>query len=155
LMLAPILVGVVGLAGILWQWRRAERESIAVKLNLYVRDMNLAQRAWEQNDIERLHQLLADTQTWPKRDFEWYYWQRQTHQAIKTLRGHLDIVKSVAFSPDGQRILTGSNDKMAKVWEANSGQELLTLKGHRAQVNSVAYAPDGQRIVTGSGDHTA
>ena len=70
--------------------------------------MNLAQQAWDQNNIGRLRQLLEETQDSPYRGFEWYYWQRQTHLALKTLRGHLDAVTSVAFSPDGQRIVTGS-----------------------------------------------
>jgi WD40 repeat protein len=61
----------------------------------------------------------------------------------------------VAFSPDGQRIVTGSWDRTAKVWEAASGKELLTLQGHSATVCSVAFSPDGQRIVTASEDHTA
>ena len=70
--------------------------------------MNLAQQAWEQNNVGRLRQLLEETQDSPYRGFEWYYWQPQTHLALKTLRGHLEAVTSVAFSPDGQRIVTGS-----------------------------------------------
>jgi WD40 repeat protein len=61
----------------------------------------------------------------------------------------------VAFSPDGQRILTGSNDGTAKVWEAVRGRELLTLKGPGPPINSVSFSPDGQRIVSGSWDKTA
>ena len=61
----------------------------------------------------------------------------------------------MAFSPDGQRIVTGSSDTTAKVWEAASGKELLTLKGHSGAIHSVAFSPDGQRIVTGSEDGTA
>jgi hypothetical protein len=62
---------------------------------------------------------------------------------------------SVAFSPDGQRIVTGSWDSTAKVWEAAGGRELLTLNGHNGGVCSVAFSADGQRIVTGSDDNTA
>jgi WD40 repeat protein len=58
-------------------------------------------------------------------------------------------VYSIAYSPDGQRIVTGSDDYTAKVWDAKTGTELLTLKGHTNWVYSIAYSPDGQRIVTG------
>jgi len=73
-----------------------------------------------------------------------------------TLRGHGDgSVFSVAWSPDGQSILTGSDDMTAKVWDAQTGQELLTLQGHAHVINTLAWSPDGQRIVTGSADEIA
>jgi hypothetical protein len=62
---------------------------------------------------------------------------------------------SVSFSPDGQRILTGSRDQTARLWDAVSGRELLSLKGHRGWVITVAFSRDGQRIVTASSDGTA
>ena len=64
-------------------------------------------------------------------------------------------MNGVAFSPNGQRIVTASQDQTAKVWEAATGKELLTLKGHRGWISCVAFSPDGQRIVTGSHDQTA
>jgi WD40 repeat protein len=73
----------------------------------------------------------------------------------RTLRGHSRTVMSVAFSPDGKRIATGSIDKTAKIWDTESGKELLTLRGHSNTVESVAFSPDGKRIATGSGDATA
>ena len=44
-----------------------------------------------------------------------------------TLEGHIDFVNSVAFSPDGQRIASGSNDETIKIWDAASGLEVMTL----------------------------
>ena len=134
---------------------RADAQKAEASRLLYAANMNLAQQAWDQNNVRRVRQLLEETATDAERGFEWYYWQRQTHLEIKTFRGHSDSVYSVAFSPNGQRIVTGSLDDTAKVWEVASGQELFTLRGQGGGIWSVAFSPDGQRIVTGSGDHTA
>ena len=72
-----------------------------------------------------------------------------------TLTGHDSYVTSVAFSPDGQRIVSGSADKTVKIWDANSGEELQTLTGHDDDGWSVAFSPDGQRLVSGSADYSA
>jgi WD40 repeat protein len=71
-----------------------------------------------------------------------------------TLKGHTDEVRSVAFSPDGKRIVSGSIDKTVKVWDATTGKETLSLKGHTSWVSSAAFSPDGKRIVSGSHDGT-
>jgi WD40 repeat protein/serine/threonine protein kinase len=146
---------VVGIGISTWQAVVAQQARREGDHQLYAAKMNLAQQAWDQNNIGRLRQLLEDTQDSPYRGFEWYYWQPKTHLALKTFHGHLSGVKSVALSPDGRRIVTGSLDQTAKVWDAASGRELITLTGHRARICSVAFSPDGQRIVTGSSDGTA
>jgi WD40 repeat protein len=63
-------------------------------------------------------------------------------------------VWSVAFSPDGARIASGSADETIKLWDAASGRLLRTFEGHSNSVASVAFSPDGARIVSGSGDKT-
>jgi WD40 repeat protein/tRNA A-37 threonylcarbamoyl transferase component Bud32 len=135
--------------------QKAKASELAARQNLYTADMNLVQQAWEQNNAGQVRRLLEETATYPDLGFEWYYWQRQRHTELQTLRGHSGTVVSVAFSPDGRRIVTGSFDRTAKVWDASSGKELFTLRGHSAQVRWVAFSLDGRRIVTGSLDQTA
>lgn len=149
------VVGAAGLTGIVWQWRRAERQTLATQHHLYVANMNLVQHRWEQNHVSSVRALLEETATAPERGFEWYYWQRQMHLELKALRGHTGPLLTVAFSLDGQRIVTGSADHTTRVWDAASGKELLTLRGHGASVKSVAFSPDGRRILTGGWDGTA
>ncbi|ELS32234.1 MULTISPECIES: WD40 repeat domain-containing protein [Pseudanabaena] len=69
------------------------------------------------------------------------------------LEGHNKSVTSVAFSPDGKTIASGSNDKTIKLWNLE-GKELRTLIGHRNGVWSVAFSPDGKIIASGSSDYT-
>jgi WD40 repeat protein len=71
------------------------------------------------------------------------------------LTGHDGPVNSAAFSPDGTRIVTASDDHTARVWDSVTGKELATLTVHTGSVNSVAFSPNGMRIVTASADNTA
>lgn len=59
---------------------------------------------------------------------------------------------SVVFSPDGTRIMSGSEDKTVRIWDASNGACLQTLEGHSYSINSVVFSPDGTRIASGSLD---
>ena len=79
-------------------------------------------------------------------------------------------MRSAAFSPDGSRIVTASDDKTARIWDAASGQEICMLRGYgdsagklgsaagvlgSAEIWSTTFSPDGTRIVTASHHSTA
>ncbi len=70
------------------------------------------------------------------------------------LIGHKDNVRGASFSPDGQHIVTASEDGTARLWDL-SGEQLAELNGHKSIVNSASFSPDGQRLVTTSSDNTA
>ncbi len=63
-------------------------------------------------------------------------------------------VYSVAISPDGQTLVSGSGDKTIKIWNLTTGYLIGTLSGHSDSVNSVAISSNGQTLVSGSGDKT-
>jgi hypothetical protein len=67
---------------------------------------------------------------------------------------HRAGIDSVAFSPDGQTLASGSRDNTIKLWEVASGRERATLSGHGDEVSSVAFSPDGQTLASGSWDKT-
>jgi WD40 repeat protein len=63
-------------------------------------------------------------------------------------------VSSLAYSPDGKFVVSGSADSSIKIWDLEKGRETFTLPEHEGPVRSVAYSPDGKRIVSGSADYT-
>jgi len=73
---------------------------------------------------------------------------------FKTLTGHSDLVISVAISPDGQTLVSGSSDKTIKIWNLATGDLIRTLSGHSYSVWSVAISPNGKTLVSGSSDKT-
>jgi WD40 repeat protein len=81
-------------------------------------------------------------------------------QALASRCSHLfevimGSIYSVAFSPDGSKIISGSSDKTIRVWDASTGIEMLPpFEAMSTSVNSVAFSPDGFKIISGSDDKT-
>ena len=74
---------------------------------------------------------------------------------VHTLEVAYDFIKAVAFSPDGETVLTAVDDIKAYLWSFKTGREILKLQGITACISSVAFSPDGERILMGLIDKTA
>ena len=79
-------------------------------------------------------------------------WKTATHERILELRGHGAQLAAMAYSPDGESLVTGSADHTARVWDTRTGRQVAALSGHLSRVHAVAFSPDGSRIATGSVD---
>ncbi len=77
---------------------------------------------------------------------------------VATMKGHTEAVYSVAFTPDGKYVVSGSGDHTLKVWDSVTGKEIKSFggpAGHQNLVMSVAISPDGNLIASGGTDNTA
>ncbi|HLP58667.1 MAG TPA: DUF4365 domain-containing protein, partial [Candidatus Deferrimicrobium sp.] len=72
----------------------------------------------------------------------------ESGQCRATLEGHKDRVNSVAITPDGTRIISGSDDQTIGVWDAEAGRSRAYLKGHTHYVLSVVPLPDSRRLLS-------
>ncbi|MFO7848996.1 MAG: hypothetical protein R6V67_03450, partial [Spirochaetia bacterium] len=73
---------------------------------------------------------------------------------LHLLRGHAENVNSVAFTPDGGMLLSGSKDGSVRVWDPEEGKQLHLFQGHSEEVHTVTTAPGGERAYSAGGDGT-
>lgn len=81
-------------------------------------------------------------------------WDVDTGRELTVLTGHDEWVGCVAWSPDGRKLATASNDHTARIWNPDNGNELAVLRGHDDAVRAVQWSADGRQMVTGSEDRT-
>ncbi|PHS06667.1 MAG: hypothetical protein COA78_14100 [Blastopirellula sp.] len=115
----------------------------------------LADARWNEQRAGDANHLLNQVPE-KYRNFEWYLSHRQFLGSDFTCYGHYQIM-SIAFSPDGSRLASGSYHDTIKLWDVQTGSELKTLTGHTgliSTIESIAFSPDGSRLASGSRDKT-
>ena len=122
----------------LWQWREADAASTKAKRQLYVANLYKLQASLDRPGRILASEYFRETST-SYRDaygeearapIELAALRPAIEQSINVLKGHENMLTSVAFSPDGTRLATGSADRTARLWDASTGKELAVLKGH-------------------------
>ncbi|VTU01420.1 (myosin heavy-chain) kinase : WD40 repeat-containing protein OS=Haliscomenobacter hydrossis (strain ATCC 27775 / DSM 1100 / LMG 10767 / O) GN=Halhy_6675 PE=4 SV=1: WD40: WD40: WD40 [Gemmataceae bacterium] len=71
---------------------------------------------------------------------------------VLALKGHIRPISSIAFTPDGSKVVTGSTDGTARVWDAKTGKELLKFDSGHFSIAMAAVTPDGQRVAVAQRD---
>jgi WD40 repeat protein/tRNA A-37 threonylcarbamoyl transferase component Bud32 len=123
------------------------------ELHQYLHHIARAQAEWRDGSLGRVRKLLDDCPH-HQRGWEWACLERLCHGEILTLSGHTASVRSVAFSPDGIRLATGSADRTVRVWDARTGRLLQLFEGHVDRVNKVEFSLDGRWLASASADWT-
>jgi WD40 repeat protein/tRNA A-37 threonylcarbamoyl transferase component Bud32 len=145
------------------QQSRAEGQEALVRRLLYASQLNLAQRAWELNQVPLMRDLLERQRDGPggKEDppgFEWAYLWRLCHADRLTLQGHGDSLLAVAWSPDGKLLASAVYRKgktvkgEVRLFDGTTGKEVATLRGHESTVENVAFSPCGRFIASAGTD---
>jgi len=81
-----------------------------------------------------------------------WLWDLRTGAVKSILRGHKEIVTSVAFSPDSRLLLSAAQDATVRLWSLKTAKELRSIGEHTHPVLAVSFMPDGKRVLVASGD---
>ena len=140
---------------------RADIASKRIGKDIYVADLRLAQKAWDEARIGRVLELLDGqhperTVGVDLRGFEWHYLKRLCHTELFTLQAPNGFTGGfwIAYSPDGTRLVTCGSSSVLRTWDAATGRELHDFKGHSRNdaVWRAVFSPDSKWIASGTGE---
>ena len=136
----------------LWKIERGPKAKTITTINSSINDLAISPKG-------KYAILGVETNRKPKKETPLgtaLIWDIAEEKVIDTLKGHLSVVKSVAYSQNGKYLLTGSKDKTAILWDANTKKIIHIFKvSITGEVNAVAFSPDSQLLATASSDKTA
>ncbi len=84
-----------------------------------------------------------------------HLWSSASGQLIRDFEDIDEGTDDLVISPDGRLVLTGTEEKLARLWDVNTGKSIRVYAGHSGRVNAVAFSPDTRLLLTGSEDKTA
>jgi tRNA A-37 threonylcarbamoyl transferase component Bud32 len=138
-----------------------EKEAVAAKTEAENTARRLANTTFayadSECDVGRVGSAREVLDRIPARLRGWQYGllRRRFEGSFCSLYGHSGWVHGVAFSPDGKRLASGSDDQTIKIWDLGHPEaQPRTPRGHTGLIAGVAFSPDGQRLASGSHDHT-
>ena len=143
-----------GLMGIVWQWHSARQKEVIARENLYAADIGAAKHALDGGNLRQavdlLHKQIPKPSEPDLRGFEWrYLWHHSQGEELFSLAGHQRQGSSVAFSPNGRMLATGSWDRTVKLWDIASHRVIATLIESN-RVESVSFSPHGDLLAAAS-----
>ena len=155
-----VLLATAALLALAFAWSEKEQGKNAARSSQahadYLQALSLAE---EGSKPEALHFLAQSLRLQPEGNpaaslaFE-LLTELRTNSSL-LLRGHTDGILYAAYSPDGARIITASEDHTARIWDARTGRQLLPPLPHQDDVLRAVFSPDGTRVATCSDDRTA
>jgi WD40 repeat protein len=133
------------------EYQKTQSALQTAETHQYFHHIALAHAGWRDGNLVPVDGLL-DGCPRDRRNWEWHYLRRLCHADALTLdtRG----ITSLACSPDGTRLATGTSDGAVQIWNATTGEEILATKGHADGVHGLAFSPDGSRLASASRDKT-
>lgn len=80
--------------------------------------------------------------------FEIFVWDVESGEELERLTGHTGAIQWLTYSPDGQYLASGGEDRQVRIWDMKTGKPRTILAGHESEVIAGAFAPDRKSLVT-------
>ena len=150
---ALVVVLVAGIAGVLWQWRRAEHNAEAEafqrqagEVREYAANIALAQGLIQTHQFGRARDTLLARTPESYRGWEWGWLLRSCNQDLMTLSANPSIWPTASFSPDSRLLVTAGRDPL--IWDLATGKPVRSLRGHTGSADITPFSPDGRHLAS-------
>jgi WD40 repeat protein len=143
---AVIVVAMAVLAGYSMVLAKKARDSEGLaNYELYVANVELMETAWEENNIDRVRELLKATQNEVWRGWEWHFWNRLANLEVLAVEDE-EFGYGPSYSPNGKEIVMRYRTKMS-FFDSTSGKLLRSFKMPRPSMGFAVWSPDGKRVL--------